>query len=169
MCMESALTRTSTTANHPSTTILICTDSKSLCEALLSSNSRMFFIHGSINSISSSMDIQWISGRSDNPGNELVNKAVKEATTITTNQIYRPNHSIMLSWRTKFNTLALRLSGKWRHKTMSVWARRVPCSGLSLSLGLWWCTQGRPWSTLTFNQNTHTREHYPYNTTSSFS
>ena len=156
VAMESTLTWISTTANHPSTTILICTDSKSLCETLLSSNPRMSFIYESINSISSSIEIQWIPRHSDIPGNELVNKAAKEATTMATNQIYRPNHSIMSSRRTRFNTLALRLSSKWRHKTMSVWARRVPCSGLPLNLGLWWCTQGRPWSTLTLNQNTHT-------------
>ena len=99
-------------ANHPSTTIHICTDSKSLCETLLSSNPRMSFIHESINSTSSSIEIQWIPRHSDIPGNELVNKASKEATTMATNQIYRPNHSIMSSRRARFNTLALRLSSK---------------------------------------------------------
>ena len=34
--MESALSWTSTNANYPSISILVCTDSKSLCEALIS-------------------------------------------------------------------------------------------------------------------------------------
>ena len=38
--MESALTWTLTNANHPSIIILFCTDSKSLCEALISSHPR---------------------------------------------------------------------------------------------------------------------------------
>ena len=51
--MESALTWTSTNANYPPITILICTDSKLLRKALLSLNPRIFSIHESINSISS--------------------------------------------------------------------------------------------------------------------
>ena len=43
--MESTLTWTSTTANHPLFTILICTDSKDLCEALLSSNLSSYVFH----------------------------------------------------------------------------------------------------------------------------
>ena len=85
--MESALTWTSTTANHPSITILFCTDKKSLFEALMSSNSRASSIHTSINSIFSSIFIQWITGHSDFPGNELADIATKEATTIFTNTI----------------------------------------------------------------------------------
>ena len=49
--MESALSWTLTNANHHSITILFCTDSKSLCEALISSHPRTFSIHNSINSI----------------------------------------------------------------------------------------------------------------------
>ena len=82
--MESALIWTSTNVNHPSITILFCTDSKSLCEALISSSLRTFSIHNSINSISSSIFIHWIPGHSAIPGNELANKVAKEATTIAT-------------------------------------------------------------------------------------
>ena len=64
-----------------------CTDRKSLCEALFSSNPRTFSIHHSINSISSSIFFQWISGHSVIPGNDLANKVAKEATTITTDKI----------------------------------------------------------------------------------
>ena len=49
--MESALFWTLTNANHHSITVLFCTDSKSLCEALISSHPRTFSIHNSINSI----------------------------------------------------------------------------------------------------------------------
>ena len=85
--MESALSWTSTNANHPSNSILFCTDSKSLCEALISSNPRISSIHNCINSISSSIFIQWIPGHSAIPGNDLADKAAKEAITITTNTI----------------------------------------------------------------------------------
>ena len=56
--MESALTWTSITANRPLFTILISTDSKDLCQVLLSSNAHTYFIHESISFISSSIYIQ---------------------------------------------------------------------------------------------------------------
>ena len=49
--MESALSWTLTNANHHSITILCCTDSKSLCEALISFHPRAFSIHNYINAI----------------------------------------------------------------------------------------------------------------------
>ena len=85
--MESSLSWASSTANHPSITILICTDCKSLCEALLSSNPYMSSIHEYINSISSSIYIQWVPGHFDIPGNELAKRIAKEATTIAVNTI----------------------------------------------------------------------------------
>ena len=86
--MESALFWALTNANHPSITILFYTDSKSLCEALISSHPRTLSIHNSINSISSSIFIQWIRGNSPAiPGNSLADKAAKEATTIATDTI----------------------------------------------------------------------------------
>ena len=85
--MESALSWTLTNANHHSITILFCTDSKSLCEALISSHPRTFSIHNSINSISSSILIQWIPGHSAIPGKDIADKAAKEATTIDTDTI----------------------------------------------------------------------------------
>ena len=82
--MDSALTWTLIKANHHSLTVLFCTGSKSLCEALISSHPRTFSIHNSISSISSSIFIQWIPGHSSILGNDLTDKASKEATIIAT-------------------------------------------------------------------------------------
>ena len=87
--MESDLTRTSTSANHPSVTTLFCTDSKSLSSNHLSYHQILVppQFTNSINSISSSIFIQWIPGNSSIPGNKLANKEAKEATYIDTNTI----------------------------------------------------------------------------------
>ena len=84
VAMESGLSWTLTNANHHSITVLFCTESKSLCEALISSHPRTFSIHNSIRSISSSIFIQWIPGHSSILGNNLAGKAAKEATIIAT-------------------------------------------------------------------------------------
>ena len=84
--MESALLWTSTNANHLSISILFCTDSKSLCQALISSNPRTFSIHSSINSISSSVFIQWVSGHS--VPCQVKIRAAKEATTIASDTVH---------------------------------------------------------------------------------
>ena len=49
--IQSALSWIFRNANQPSISILFCTDSKSLCEALISSNPRTSSIHNSINSL----------------------------------------------------------------------------------------------------------------------
>ena len=75
----------------PTPTILqypyFCTDIKSLCEALILSNPCTSSIRNPLNSISFSIFIQWFSGHSAIPGNRLVDKAAKEATTTATNTV----------------------------------------------------------------------------------
>ena len=97
--MESALSWTSTTANHPSNSILFSIDSKSLCKALISSNPRISSIRSCISSILSSIFIQWIPGHSAILGNDLADKAAKEATTIATNTILPVSFSFQVIYQ----------------------------------------------------------------------
>ena len=85
--MEFVLTWKSTNVNHSSITILFCTNRKSLCEAIISSNLCTSLIHNVINSILPSKFIQGITGYSAIPDNALANKAAKEATFIAPNNI----------------------------------------------------------------------------------
>ena len=62
------------------TTILICTDSKSLCDALAGRNVRVDDIRLLLHVIPANMIIQWISGHSNIPDNELADRATKQAT-----------------------------------------------------------------------------------------
>ena len=91
--MEAALHWISTNANSVQTSIIICTDSQSLCEALSSYNPRTNSIQQCISSISSSIFIQRVPGYSNMPNNELADRATKEAATIESDTI----HSIPIS------------------------------------------------------------------------
>ena len=63
-------------------TILLCTDSKSLCDAIQGRNIKVDNIRTLLQSIPAQVIIQWIPGHSNIPGNELAEAAAKEATTV---------------------------------------------------------------------------------------
>ena len=127
--MESELSWTSTNANYPLISILFCTDSKSLCQALTSSNPQTFSIHNSINSISSSILIQWIPGQSAIRANKLANKAAKEATTIATDAMHPVSFPsfIQVSNETISNTLPSheRIALIYQHQKASRDAKQI--------------------------------------------
>ena len=64
--------------------IMVCTDSQSLCQALLSYNVETATIRGTLHDRTGKTTIQWIPGHSDVPGNELADQAAKEATELET-------------------------------------------------------------------------------------
>ena len=79
LAMEMALRWTIESANDPSFTILICTDSQSLCNAIEAHDDNIHVVHTLIPQISANLTIQWVPGHSDLPGNELADQAAKEA------------------------------------------------------------------------------------------
>ena len=64
--------------------ILICTDSQSLCMALDAFNVETTPIRSALQNRVSPVIIQWIPGHSDVPGNELADKAAKSGTELQT-------------------------------------------------------------------------------------
>ena len=68
--------------SRPGMTILLCTDSKSLCDAIQGRNIKVDNIRTLLQSIPAQVIIQWIPGHSNIPGNELADAAAKEATTV---------------------------------------------------------------------------------------
>ena len=66
----------------PASHVLICTDSQSLCTALLGGGDDLAAIHDIVHEIEARVTIQWVPGHSNLPGNELADQAAKEATTI---------------------------------------------------------------------------------------
>ena len=63
-------------------TVLICTDSKSLCEVLLGQTASVNGIRMLLNTIQARIIIQLILGDWNIPGNDLANRAAKQATDL---------------------------------------------------------------------------------------
>ena len=64
------------------TKVAICTDSQSLCEALLGCGDDVAALRGKLLSAEAQIQIQWIPGHSKIAGNDLADSAAKEATTL---------------------------------------------------------------------------------------
>ncbi len=79
--MKRALEWVSVQAAH-NVTILIVTDSQSLCEALSSSNEELWEIQGLIDACCQELTIQWVPGHAGVEGNELADRHAKAATSL---------------------------------------------------------------------------------------
>ena len=66
-------------SNDIDSTILICTDSQSLCNALEYHDPKCHVLSTIIPQIQTSITIQWVPGHSDLPGTELADQAAKAA------------------------------------------------------------------------------------------
>ena len=66
----------------PNTKVLICTDSKSICQKLNGNSILIADLRQHLFSVPGTITIQWVPGHSDIPGNELADEAAKDATTI---------------------------------------------------------------------------------------
>jgi ribonuclease HI len=65
-----------------STRVAICTDSQSLCEALLGFGQEIAELRKKLLRVKADISIQWIPAHSNIAGNELADAAAKEATTL---------------------------------------------------------------------------------------
>ena len=70
-------------SNEPKHKILICSDSQSLLKAIASESEETYEIRAKLLQVMVNVDIQWVPGHMDVPGNEAADKAAKEAAAIT--------------------------------------------------------------------------------------
>ena len=95
--MGMALRWVSEFANDTDTSIVICTDSQSLCNSLDSIDLKCHVLLSIIQQIHSSLTLQWVPGHSDLPGNELADQAAKEAAADTESETKPVSYSAALA------------------------------------------------------------------------
>ena len=79
--------RISTNATNPTIHVLICTNSQSLCQALISGTPRTNSICQSISTILSFIVVQCVPGHCNIPSNDLADTAAKHAATIASDTV----------------------------------------------------------------------------------
>ena len=78
------------------TDTVICTDSKSLLQAIQNYSPELSEIHDLLSSLVGRMTLQWVPSHSNIPGNELADKAAKDATKLSAKKTNEVLLSVLL-------------------------------------------------------------------------